>query len=413
MTATSFARGVNKLLAINKEATSFTLANTTGAKLLRRVNGSGVLNKDAFQSQEILASQQLRDARHGVRRAAFSLNGQLAPGSYQDLWEGMLRANASSAATTGALTNVTAAVTSGSAGTFTRAAGSFITDGFKIGDVVGWSGWATTGVPNNTTYFRITALTATVMTVIALNGGVVGPKASGDSVTGVVKGKKIFTPATSQVFNTYSIEQLYPDTSPVVSERFYGLVMQLLRINMPATGLMTFDAQMVGIDMLQGTAAYFTSPTAQSSYPSLSSVSGALRLNGADVALVTAANINIQCGIDANPVVGSNKVPFIFQGVIVANGTLTVYFTDDTYLDLFDNETECDLQIIGTSDSTFNSDFVSFNLPRIKLMSFQKNDSDRSIVATASFQALEKVTGAGAGTAFDQTTISIQDSQAA
>lgn len=408
MTATSFTRGVSKQIILARETTFGTLAGAGTGKQLRRVNASPMLNKDQIRSQEILPSQQVRDARHGVRRPAIPFSGQLAPGSYTDFIEGMLRRNFAAGATTGAIITVTAAA--GPPGTFTRSAGSFLTDGFKIGDVIRWTGWAAPATANNARNFRIIGLTATVMTVAGVGDETVVAKAAGDSVTATVVGKKTFIPATGHLFHSYTIEQLYPDASPVVSERYVGCRMQSLRLGIPASGMCTMDAQLVGKDMLLGAAAYFTSPTAVGSTNSLTGVSGVMRLGGADVALVTQAQVQISCPVDSNPVVGQNTVPEIFPGVLSVEGQLGAYFTDSTYLDMFNAEQEVDIAFYLKSDTTVNSDFMSIVMTRCKTMALQKNDSDRSIVQSISFSALEHVTGAGAGAAYEQTSIILQDS---
>lgn len=410
MTATSFQRGITRQIIIGKETTFGTLAGAGVGKKLRRVSATPNLNKDTFSSQEILESQQLRDARHGTRRPSFGLTGQLSPGAYTDFFEGMLRRSFAAGATTGAIATVTAAA--GPPGTFTRSAGSFFTDGFRVGDVVRWTGWTTTGVNNNTRNYRIISLTATVMTVTGTGNEVVAAKASGDSVTCTVVGKKTFVPASGQVFTSYTIEDWNPDASPAVSDRYSGMRMQSMRLQMPPTGIVMVEAQMVGKDMASSTSAYFTSPTAQTTDNSLAAVSGLLRLNSGDVVNVTGLSLSIQCPVEANPVVGANTVPEIFQGAIQVAGQMSLYFTDATIRDLFLNETECDCTVYLTSDGTVNSPFIAITMNRIKLMGLQKNDSQLGIIQSINFSGLEHVAGAGTGTAYEQTTITIQDSAA-
>jgi hypothetical protein len=66
---------------------------------------------------------------------------------------------------------------------YTRAAGSFLTDGFRVGSLVNWTGWTAPATGNNNRYFIITALTALQMTGIFLDGTPVVAKAAGDNVT--------------------------------------------------------------------------------------------------------------------------------------------------------------------------------------------------------------------------------------
>jgi hypothetical protein len=410
MTATSFQRGITRQIIIGRETTFGTLAASGSGKILRRVNASPNLNKDNFASQEILASQQYRDMRHGTRRPGFALSGQLAPGSYTDFFEAMLRRAFAAGATTGAL--ITVAAAAGPPGTFTRSAGSFITDGFKVGDVVRWTGWTTTGLANNARNYRISALTATVMTVAGVGNETVAVKAAGDSVTCTVVGKKTFMPVTGQQFFSYTIEDWNPEASPQVSERYTGNRIQSLRLMLPPTGNLMLDAQMVGKDQQVSTTQYFASATTAGTSNALTAVSGAVRFNGLDVANITGAQVQFDVPVEANPVVGANTVPEIFQGALRVSGQLQSYFTDRDIANLFLNETEVDLVFYLTADGTVNSDFITLVMNRVKLMSHQKNDGQLGLIQSMQFQALEHVTGAGTGTAFEATTITVQDSAA-
>lgn len=410
MTATSFQRGLTRQIILGRETTFGTLAAAGSGKVLRRVNATPNLNKDAFSSQEILPSQQYRDTRHGVRRPSFALSGQLSPGTYPDFFEGMLRRLFAAGATTGALATVTAAA--GPPGTFTRSSGSFLTDGFKVGDVVRWTGWTTTGLANNARNYRINALTATVMTVTGLGNETVAAKTAGDSVTCTVVGKKTFMPLTGQTFYSYTIEDWHPEASPQASERYTGMRMQSLRLSLPPTGIVNIDAQMVGKDQSVSTSQYFTSPTAAGASNALTAVSGLVQFNGVDVANITGATIQFDVPVEANPVVGSNTVPEIFQGSLRVSGSLQAYFTDRDIANLFLNENEVDLEFLMTADGTVNSSFISLSMQRVKLMSYQKNDGQLGLIQSMQFQALEQVTGAGTGTAYEATTISVQDSDA-
>src|SRR5689334_20386503 len=188
----AIATGVFKKLIAKKQAALGTKASAGSAQQYRRVTSTIDLKKATYQSNEIRPSMQKSDYRHGVRSVDGTISGELSCGTYQAMIESILRAAASSAVTSGALTDVVSAITTGAKGTFTRSTGSFITDGFKVGMVVRWSGWATTGAPNNAHNFLITSLTALIMTGVMLDGVAIGAKAAGDSVTCAEVGKHIY-----------------------------------------------------------------------------------------------------------------------------------------------------------------------------------------------------------------------------
>jgi hypothetical protein len=409
MTATSYTRGVNRQLIIGKQSALGTLALANSGKLLRRVNASPNLMRDAFTSQEILPSHQLRDARLGTIRTPMTLSGQFAPGAYVDFIEGMVRRTFTAGVSA---TGMTVTAVAGPPGTFTRAAGSWLTDGFKVGDVVRYTGFTAGAAGNNARNYRIIDLTATIMTVTGIGLEVVAAAASAPTIGCSVVGKKTFIPATGHIFNAYTVEDLKPDASPLSSHRYQDMRMQALAIRLPATGIATLEAQLVGRQRLVGTTAYFTAPTAMTTDNSFAAVSGTLRLAGADIATVTGLTLQLSCPIEAPACVGTNLVPDNFQGMLSMRAQASMLFTDDTFTSNYDAETEFDLAVELTSDSTVNSAFVAIVMNRVKIMALQTNDSDRSLIQTMEIVPLEHIVGAGAGTKYEGTTVSFQDSAA-
>ncbi|MCZ8310950.1 MAG: phage tail tube protein [Magnetospirillum sp.] len=406
MSAT-IASGVAKQLRYKKESTLNTAPGASGAQLLRRQTSEFSLVKQTYQSAEIRPDYQISDFRHGGRSVSGQLNGELSCLSYADFIAAALRGSWATPATTGALTNVTASATGPH---FVRPSGSFLTDGLKVGDVGRWSGWTTTAAANNGRNYRITALTATQMTVADLNTGTatVAAKASGDSVTFTVVGKKVQVPLTGHTNDSFFFEEWHPDINQ--SERFGGCRVGQLEIGFPASGMATIGAQFTGIDMTTGTSAYYTSPTAATVTGVLAAVNGKLRVGGNDIATVTQLAVTIGANLSTAQVVGSNISPDVFVGSVVVNGTFSAYFQDGILRDNFVNEDEISLFSYLTADNSNGSPFMGIYMPRIKLGQSQKADGQQGIIRSYNFQALLPTSG-GAGTATDQSTIIIQDSQ--
>lgn len=407
----SLAAGVGRSVAFKKQAAVKTIAPAGAggsSKYFRRTSFDGSPQKDSFQSAEILTSMQVRDMRHGRRFASGQLNAELSAGGYQQQFEAVLRAAAAAQVTTGALTNVTAASTSGAAGTYTRAAGSFLTDGFKIGDVINWTGWATTGVPNNNHYAMITALTSTVMTVLNLNGVAVGPKASGDSVTGVTVGKKVSIPASGHTRDYFTLEDWHSDAS--ASKVFKDAVFTGFNLNMQPNGMATVQFPFMALDFVIGTAQYFTSPAAAPTGGIAAGVNGALIVNGAAVGIVTGLTCNVN-GNYAAPggVVGNNTDPDIFPGTLTVGGEMSVLLQDTTWLDYFDDETEISIACALRTGGAANADVICVVMPRVKISGVSSDDVQTGITMTVPYTALENTAG-GAGVNSLNTTISVQDS---
>lgn len=403
----AIASGVAKRVAFKKESTWGTAAGTSGGQYLRRVTSSLDLRKETYQSSEIRRDYQVSDMRHGVRSVDGSINGELSAGTWQKFLAAALRRDFGTAITSTALTNVTAAAT---APQFVRAAGSFLTDGFKVGMVIRWTGWATTGTTNNSRNFLITALTATNMTGVFLDGTTPGAKASGDSVTALEVGKHTYAPASSHTDDSFSIEHWYSDIAQ--SELFTGCKLQSLGFQLPPTGIATVEGQFLGKDVTTATAEYYASVTAETTTGVLAAVNGALYLQGSAVALLTGLNFTINGNMSGVPVVGSNSYADINEGRIVVEGQITALFQDATIRDYFINETEVALTAVLTSANSATADFVAFTMPRIKVGGAAKDDGEKGLVQTLPFTALYLGTG-GTGTANEATTLMIQDSQAA
>lgn len=405
------ATGIAKKLKYKVESVYGTVPAAASSQSLRRVTSDLDLKKETYQSNEIREDYQVSDFRHGVRSVEGTINGELSPGTYKDFMAAALRQAWQTQATTGAIITVTAAVTTGAAGTFTRASGSYITDGFKIGDVVYWSGWATTGVPNNSHNFLITSLTALIMTGIMLDGVAIGAKAAGDSVTCVQRGKKTWVPLTNHTDLSYSIEHYYSDLT--LSEVFSGCKVSKIDVQLPATGMATIGIGFMGKDVTTAGAEYFTSPTAQTTSGVLAAVNGALYVGGTAVATVTGMNFSIDNGMTSEAVIGSNTKANIFPGRVSVSGQFTAQFESATMRDLFINETEAALTAVFTTANTATADFIAITMSRIKTGGASKDDGEKGIIQTIPFTALLDTAGGTATTLTTlKTTISIQDSTA-
>ena len=211
------ASGLFKQVIYKKEVAYGVVPAAASGQLIRRVESSIDLTKDSYQSNEIRPDFQIADFRHGVRKVDGSINGELSPKTYSDFMAASLkRLFTAGASVAGASVTIAGA---GPTYTVTRAAGSYLTDGFKIGDVIRLTvgGLNAANINKN---LMITALTATVATVIVVNG--VAMVAEGPIATTTITafGKKTWTPLTGHTDESFSVEHYYADL--VQSEVFSG-----------------------------------------------------------------------------------------------------------------------------------------------------------------------------------------------
>ena len=397
--------GVAKRLTFKEETSWGVAAGSAGAQRMRRVTSSFELKKDTYQSGEIRSDYQVSDFRHGVRSVVGSISGELSAKTYGNMFEALLRRDF---ATVTALTALSVTI-SGSGPTYTvaRAAGDFLTGGVKVGDVVRLS-VGTFNAANINKNLVVTAVTALNFTCYPMNG--VAMVAEGPIASGTLSwvGKKTFVPVTGHTDLSFSIEQFYATVAQ--SELFVGCKVNSADVELPSTGMAKASFSLLGKDVVTGTAEYFTSPTAETTTTVVSAVSGRVFVAGAPVAIITDAKLSIVGGQTPGPALGTNSVVNIFPGKVAVTGTLSVYFQDATYRNLFINETEASIILILADGETATADFVSFVLPRVKMGSNSKSDGEQAIIESLSFQALLNTAG-GTGIQTEKTTLSMQDSQ--
>lgn len=386
------AKGVAKKVGYKKETVWGSLAGASGAKYLRRVTANFNLNKETYESSEIRTDYQVADFRHGVRSAEGSLNGELSPNTYSDFMQSVLARNFTAGSSVTGLSLTIA--TSGANHTLTRAAGSWLTDGVLVGNIIRLSGAglnaANTG--NNLLVLSVTALALTVRVLSRVTLVAEGPIAS---VVAAVVGKQTFAPLTGHTDDSYTIEEWYSDIAQ--SEVYTGMKVGSMAVQLPATGLVTCDFSFMGKNLEQkGQVQYFTSPTASGTDGIFASVSGSLVVNGVPVALITSLDFTVERGLEAANAVGSDFATDVFSGGIRVNGNFSTYFQDGTFRDYFDNESKISLVVALTTGSDKNSDAMSFVFPSVKLGSATKDDGEMGIVQQHSFVALlNSTTGSG------------------
>jgi hypothetical protein len=410
------AAGVFKQLAYKAESAYGTAPGQASAQQLRRITSTLDLTKETYQSNEIRTDQQMSDFRHGVRRVAGGINGELSPGTWKDFLAAILKRDfAAVTAITGAGLTI-----SGSGPTYTvvRSAGSWLTDGLKVGDVVRFSVGALNASNINKNVMITDIASATSMTVLPLNGSAMVAEGPITGCTITVVGKKTYVPSSGHTDKSFAIEHWYSDLGQ--SELFLGCKLAQASIDLPPTGLATINWDVRGQDMADTQAKrggvatntqYFTSPTAATTSGSLAAVNGVVRLAGQSVAVLTGLSVTIAANFTGDPVVGANVVPNQFPGRVLVSGQASMYFDGVTIRDAFINETEVDILAAFTTDNTATADFMTFVLPRVKFGGASKDDGEKGLVQTLPFQALLNANG-GTGVKTERTTLSVQDSLA-
>lgn len=400
----SAASGVFKQVTYKVETTYGTAPGASAAQALRRVTSSLNLTKDTYQSNEIRTDFQVSDLRHGMRKVGGTIAGELSAKTYGDFIAAALKKDFVAGATvTGA--SITIGGTAG-AWTITRAAGSFLTDGVKIGDVVR----LTAGVFNASNLNKnvlVTGVTALVLTGVVLNATVLVAEGPIASATVTVVGKKTMVPQTAHTDKSFSIEHWHPDVP--ASEVFTGCKVSKVSFSLPATGMATTSVEFAGKDATPDTSQYFTSPTTATVTGTMAAVNGVVMVGSVTGGTITGMSIDIANGQSSEPGIGSNTADQAATGRVIVTGQLTAKFDSTVLRDAFYNETEISAYAVFTASNAANSDFVGFSIGRLKLTGADKDDGEKILIQTIPFQALLNSAG-GAAVSTDLTTISVQDS---
>lgn len=400
------ASGIYKQVAIKKETTYGVLPTATGARLLDRVDATFNLQKQAYESARMRTDMQQNDARHGVRTVAGNINDELCPGALSDVIGTLLKRPFAVIAPLPAL-SITIAAAAGSTWTITRAAGSWLTSGVRVGQV----GRLTAGTFNaanlNKNLF-VVGVTAPALTVMVANGSALVAEGPIASATFTLPGKYTYVPTTGHVEESYAVEEWFPDAPS--SEVYVGWKPAQANIALPPTGMATIGITGEGKDLgrAPSTTRYFTSPTSSAAVPVLASVNGLLRVGAVQQLAVTGLTIEVVSAYSGEPSVGSNSKYQQFAEGISVRGSFTAYFEDNVLPAMFYDETITTLDAIFTSDNSAAAEFMTFSLNRLKINSADKADAKGGIVRTYNFTASINPTAGER----EQTTIAVQDSLA-
>ena len=403
----AIAQGISKITVYKKQSGLGVPASGSGGQTMRRESSTNNLKKETYQNNEIVSHQQSTGKTHGLRSVDTVLNGVLSPGTYAGLIGSCLRRDFT------AVTPVTGASLT-IAGTppnytVTRAAGSFLTDGFKIGHVMRLS-VGSLHANNINKNLLITALTATVATVRVLNASVMNAEGPIAGCTLTVIGKQTFAPMTGHTKDYYTVEDWHSDISQ--SLLYSDLNIGMVDLNLPSTGNATISVTAPGLQRSSGAVQILTTPTAETTTNVMAAVNGILVFNNSVVVNVTGLSVKID-GKAANmgAVVGSNISPDVQRGIIEVTGQFTAFYQDGALSALFDNATQVNLVFALTADNSATSDFMVFTIPNLTLDGDSKDDGDKAIVGTFPFTARLNAAG-GAGTNSEKTIVVVQDSAA-
>lgn len=348
-----------------RQVVESTFGTTPASPTMKRVRFKKFdldLKKEVYESDEVRPDRAIQDFRHGFRNVAGSLETELVLGNTDDFLEGAL---------SGTWTAVTSnAQTFGVvSGKFNRASGSFITDGFMVGDEIIASGF-TNGANNVRT--KITAVTATDLTVTATltNEAAGAGKTIALGASTAAPGKRLKIGTTKR---SYSMEFVYNDINQF--ELFKGCVFNGLTLDAKPSGLVGLTFDILGQDMPAPTGATVSGSVTQPGTNSPMSAFDGFVYEGSTLnsglGIITSITLKLDNNRDVMGVIGKKVTPDVFEGRARVTGSFTAFFPDATLLNKFINETETALDLLFADPN--GTDFHHVRMPRVKY-----NKADRT-----------------------------------
>lgn len=379
---------------------------SSGSQYVRRVTATFNKVSDTYTSAEIASHQMSTGATEGVSATTGALNCELSPATYALEFAALLRKDF---AATSSISSLSLTVAGSGPYTITRASGDFLTGGIKVGDIVrlAAAGFDAANVGKN---LLVTGVTATVLTVVVLNGTALTAEGPIASATVSVPGKKSWVPNSGHTNDYFTVEKWYPDVS--ISELYTDVKPASAALTLPATGIATVNFDMPGLGRTDGTAEVLTTPTAESATEVLTAVQGKVVVNGA-VTPVTGANLTINGTITPGEAeVGSSTRSDHQVGRVMVSGSLTAKFSGSSLQAIRLAQTPVVLILVVANNTTGTSDFMTFVMPAVKIFSDDADDGEKEIIRTYNFTAQYFGSG-GAALASHATIVSIQDSAVA
>jgi hypothetical protein len=380
----TYQTGRNVLVAFKAEST-FNTPPSAGSAFRFRPNASGGLKlaRANIQPNEVRADGQTSMSRLGSKSVSGGYTGDISLGTFDPLLEAVLRGTWTAAvaitqATTFGGSAAATSVTTG-ANTIVAAAGSWILQGVRVGDVIRATGLS--DAANNSKNLRVTGVTALTITVaetLIVN-------AVADSSFTITISKKLYQSAVP-VRRSFTFEEYDADVD--LTEQATGCRISSVKISGQPDGMCLIEFGIVGADLIPlatGTSPFYTSPTLTTSI-ALTLADATIRYGGADILTLTSFEVTLDLAAKTQPVIGGIVTPDIFENPAQVSGSISGIRSDFTNLTRFTSETELELHVLMVEPESEPKDFISLFLGRIKLTGVDKGfGADGAMIETLPF----------------------------
>jgi len=333
-------------------------------------NAEYTVQAEQLNDDSMTGDRNELEPRSGSVNCSVSVSGKFRPECLDDIIEAAAQ---STWAVKYALTGLTVTVVAGTTNTVTRSAGSWITDGVEVGDIITLGGFTEGGepdlAPNNDT-FEVTAVgSATEITL----GNATTLVACSDE-TGVTATTGTDYVMVGSTRRAVAWEFYHTDLDEYV--RIIDTEIASFSISLAPNGDVTFQLEAIGGQELD-LAGDIDEPVAGATYtktskPFYDSFNGTVSLEGEAGIYFSGMNPSINNQSSPLFAIGSRYPIGISHGKMVGDMSLTAFYTDETIKAKYQDETSLDLkiQVKYEDENLEDTSFHEFEYPSCKITNF-------------------------------------------
>lgn len=356
----------NGLVAFKAQSGKGTLATGGSGYVLRTTGGGLQYAKGVYGSKEVRRDLMRSRGRHGLKTVTGTYPVELSLAMLDAFLEALFRTTAETALVKTEADNSLTSVAVDSSGTLTAGGGSWITAGFRVFDIVRLTNNSAAG--NNGRNLLITGLTATVMTVVCLDGGTLTTAGADTSFTLTRPGKKITNPAAPVAPIYFTIEEWDGDLD--LARVFGDCRVHQVKFTMQPSGIIMADITFTGTGLFDknsgGSSPSLTSPSEFTGIP-MSAIDAVVRFGSTVRAELTGFDLTIDIGAVAPEVAAATISPDVFTGSMGVSLSMSMLMSDYTDLTAFVAETAMTLSATFAENESEPKDFFSIAVPNFTL----------------------------------------------
>lgn len=357
----SFQTGNNVSVRYKVQSGLGSPASGTGGKELPLIASGGLVPaKAAIESPEVRSDGMTSIGRHGTRSVGGDYAAVMRVGAVDELIEAAARGTWSAAAsiTQATMTSITTTAT-----TIVAAAGSWITQGVRAGDVVRLANHSTAS--NNNKNIPVVSVSASTITVPA---GYLTLDATPDTSFTLTRLKRVSNDVPP-IARYFTFDEYHADIDQ--SELFTDCVVSSLALSMAADDTVRATIGIVGRQFdakTTGDSPVLTSPT-QYLGENLVATDAVILRNGVAITDLTGFEMTLDMGAATLPTIGTTLSPDVFPNNSTLSGSFSVVRSDLSFLTDFANESTFSLFFLLTEPESEPKDCLAVYIPYIKLMS--------------------------------------------